>query len=186
MLFQTLRFQNKSVSDFTIKLMIQLVLLTTLAPVVITAKGMMPITLQTLVILFGSIAFGWRIGFIATLLYLVLGFSGFPVFADYTSGITKLYGPYGGYFFGFLVAALVTGYLTELEMFSKQVTGIILWFIGHLIVLACGLFWTVQMGNINWWEELQFLLPAAAIKSVFGALFVQIIYKIVQRFNKTS
>jgi biotin transporter BioY len=129
MLFQTLRFQNKSVSDFTIKLMIQLVLLTTLAPVVITAKGMMPITLQTLVILFGSIAFGWRIGFIATLLYLVLGFSGFPVFADYTSGITKLYGPYGGYFFGFLVAALVTGYLTELEMFSKQVTGIILWFI---------------------------------------------------------
>jgi biotin transport system substrate-specific component len=184
MLFRILKFHPAYVTDFTIKLVIQLILLSTLAPLVIKGDGMTPITLQTLIILFGSIAFGWRIGFLATLLYVAMGFAGLPVFADYTSGIDKLYGPYGGYFFGFLVASLVTGYLTEIDMFAKQMTAILLWFLGHLIILSCGLFWTTQMGRIGWWEELQFLFPAAAIKSVFGALIIQLIYKIIQRFKK--
>jgi biotin transport system substrate-specific component len=186
MLYRILRFHPQAITDFTIKLIIQLILLCTLAPIVITADGMMPITLQSLIILFGAIAFGWRIGFLGALLYVALGLAGLPIFADYTSGIDKLYGPYGGYFFGFMVAALITGYLTELEMFSKQVTAILLWFLGHLIILACGLFWTTQMGKVGWWEELQFLFPAAAIKSVFGALVIHLFYKIAQRFIKTN
>lgn len=184
MLFRELRFHANDISDFTIKLVIQLILLCTLAPLVITAKGMMPITLQSLILLFGSIAFGWRIGFLAALIYVVVGFAGLPVFADYTSGIAKLYGPYGGYFFGFLVATLVTGFLTELELFARQITAILLWFIGHVLILTCGLYWTTQIGQMNWWQELEFLLPVAAIKSVFGALIVQLIYKITLRIKK--
>jgi biotin transport system substrate-specific component len=184
MLYHRLHFHSQYITDFTIKLVIQLILLCTLAPLIIEGKGMTPITLQSLIILFGSIAFGWRIGFLATLLYVALGLAGLPVFAGYTSGLARLFGPHGGYFFGFLFASLVTGYLTETEMFSKQVTALLLWFIGHIIILACGLFWMQQMAGISWFQELEPLLPAAAIKSVFGALFIQIIYKVLQRFQK--
>lgn len=43
---------------------------------------------------------------IAILLYLIMGLIGIPVFAGGTAGADKLFGPTGGFYFGFLFAAL--------------------------------------------------------------------------------
>lgn len=211
MLAQNFRIHPQPITDFTIKLVVQLILLCTLAPMKLESQGMLPITLQTLIILFGGIAFGWRIGFLATLIYIGLGIAGLPVFAGYSSGVKNLMGPYGGYFFGFLIGTLLTGFLAETNLlvdrihrgilflverisrnphseqhrgwrtFSEQTTTLLLWVLGHVIILACGLYWTHQMVRSDWQQELQFLMPAAAIKSAFGALITVVIQKLYQR-----
>ncbi|MEN9639697.1 MAG: hypothetical protein RLZZ262_1566, partial [Bacteroidota bacterium] len=52
MLAQIFRLNPQPITDFSIKLVVQLILLCTLAPMKFEGQGMMPITLQTLVILF--------------------------------------------------------------------------------------------------------------------------------------
>lgn len=49
--------------------------------------------------------------FTAVLLYLVMGLVGLPVFSMCTSGPGKLFGPTGGFYFGFLVSCLVMSLL---------------------------------------------------------------------------
>ena len=41
------------------------------------------------------------------LLYLVMGLMGLPVFSGGTAGPDKLFGPTGGYYFGFLIAVII-------------------------------------------------------------------------------
>lgn len=45
------------------------------------------------------------------LVYLLVGFIGVPVFTGGTAGPAKLFGPTGGYIFGFLVAAVLIAWL---------------------------------------------------------------------------
>lgn len=44
------------------------------------------------------------------LTYLLMGFIGLPVFSAGTGGVGKLFGPTGGFYFGFLFAAVAVSY----------------------------------------------------------------------------
>lgn len=68
-----------------------------------------PITLQTLVIGLAGMVLGPVRGFLATLLYLVLGFAGLPVFAKGASGLAVLRGGSAGYLISFPIYAAVVG-----------------------------------------------------------------------------
>jgi len=66
-----------------------------------------PMTMQTFVVIFIGMAFGWKLGLATVFAYLVEGAFGFPVFAGTPEkgiGIAYMIGPTGGYLFGFLVA----------------------------------------------------------------------------------
>ncbi|SMX64397.1 biotin transport system substrate-specific component [Brevibacterium iodinum ATCC 49514] len=68
-----------------------------------------PITLQTFAIaLCGMVLGPWR-GFAATLLYVVLGLVGLPIFSGMRGGIGILAGPSAGYIVSFALYALVAG-----------------------------------------------------------------------------
>ena len=72
-----------------------------------------PMTMQTFVVLFLGIAFGYKIGLLIVSLYLVEGIVGLPVFASSPEkGIGLIYftGPTMGYLIGFLMAVFVAGY----------------------------------------------------------------------------
>lgn len=72
-----------------------------------------PITLQTLAIALTAMIIGpWR-GMAATLLYLVLGFVGLPVFAGGASTVAVLAKPSAGYLLAFPFYALVVGLLSQ-------------------------------------------------------------------------
>ncbi|GAB3622750.1 biotin transporter BioY [Mariniluteicoccus endophyticus] len=76
--------------------------------------GPVPITLQTLGVATAGLCLGPLRGFLATLLYLVLGFVGLPVFAKFTSGIGVLAKPSAGYLLSFPIAAAIAGGLAYL------------------------------------------------------------------------
>lgn len=68
-----------------------------------------PITLQTLAVALAGLVLGaWR-GFLATLLYVVVGLAGLPVLAGGSAGIGVLAGYTAGYLLSFPLAAAVTG-----------------------------------------------------------------------------
>ena len=73
-----------------------------------------PVTLQTLAVVLAGLVLGpWR-GFLATLLYLAVGFAGLPVFAGGAAGLAVLAKPSVGYLLAFPVGALVAGALARL------------------------------------------------------------------------
>lgn len=71
-----------------------------------------PVTLQTMMIGLTAMILGPVRGFLATLLYLVVGFAGLPVFAGGASGIGVLSKPSAGYLVSFPIYALVVGFLS--------------------------------------------------------------------------
>jgi biotin transport system substrate-specific component len=72
--------------------------------------GTVPFTLQVLFVLLAGMALGPRLGAMAVLGYLLLGLIA-PVYAAGTSGLGVLFGPTGGYLWGFLPAVVLTGLL---------------------------------------------------------------------------
>ena len=133
-----------------------------------------PVTMQTLVVLVLGIAYGWRLGVATMALYLVEGAIGLPVFAGGWSeggGYHLLFGPTGGYLFGFVVAAGVCGRLAERGWDRNLWTAGAAMVIGNLIIYAMGLAWlAVQIGAADAvkYGLLPFLL-GDALKIVLGA-----------------
>ncbi|GAB4184525.1 MAG: hypothetical protein Tsb0015_00570 [Simkaniaceae bacterium] len=72
-----------------------------------------PIAIQAHIVLFLAAVFGSRKAFFMTLVFLAQGCAGLPVFAGGAFGIAHLFGPRGGYLFGYLAAALITGRILE-------------------------------------------------------------------------
>jgi biotin transport system substrate-specific component len=72
--------------------------------------GTVPFTLQVLFVLLAGMILGPRLGALSVVVYLVLGLIA-PVYAGETSGIGTLFGPTGGFLWGFVLAAVVTGTL---------------------------------------------------------------------------
>jgi len=70
--------------------------------------GSVPFTLQVLCVLLAGMLLGPRLAAFSVLAYLALGLVA-PVYAGGTSGLGVLFGPTGGYLWGFLPAAMVTG-----------------------------------------------------------------------------
>jgi biotin transport system substrate-specific component len=73
-----------------------------------------PMTMQTFVVLFLGLAFGYKIGIATVTVYLLEGIIGMPVFSNSPEkGVGLIYftGPTMGYLIGFLVAVFFAGYL---------------------------------------------------------------------------
>lgn len=65
-----------------------------------------PFTMQTFGVFCALGLLGGRRGFLAVLLYVLMGAAGLPVFSGFTGGLGQLLGPTGGYILGFLLMAL--------------------------------------------------------------------------------
>jgi biotin transport system substrate-specific component len=109
-----------------------------------------PMTMQTFVVLFLGIAFGYKIGLATVSVYLIEGLLGLPVFSNSPEkGIGMIYftGPTMGYLIGFLSAVFLTGYLN----FKKN---IFLIFIKLVLAVSTiyllGVFW---LGILIGWEK---------------------------------
>ena len=74
--------------------------------------GPVPFTLQPLFVLLAGLVLGARLGALSVGAYLVLGLIA-PVYHGGTSGFGVLVGPTGGYLVGFVLAAVIAGWISH-------------------------------------------------------------------------
>ena len=142
-----------------------------------------PVTLQTLVLLVMSMFLGWRGAVGATSLYLFQGAIGLPVFA-HGGGFIILFGPTGGYLFGFLIASLVVGYLAEKGWDKSVVLTFTSMTIGTLIIYLCGVIWLSYLKDLNTalvFGLLPFITPDI-LKICLGTCLVSAGWEIGEKF----
>ena len=99
-----------------------------------------PITLQTFFVLLSGAFLGSGLGAIAQLSYALIGISGLPIFSSAGSGLSYLFGPTGGYIFGFVLAALFVGRFIKYNQNNLFYT-FVLFSLGDIILLFCGMIW---------------------------------------------
>lgn len=104
--------------------------------------GEVPISLTNLVIYFGLYVLGTRRETISYIVYLLIGLVGVPVFASFTAGPAKLFGPTGGYLIGFIPMAVIAGIFIE-KSGRKFVLGMVGMVIGTTVCYALGTVWFV-------------------------------------------
>jgi len=103
-----------------------------------------PLTAQTLAVLLSGAVLGSRRGALSLMMYLVYGAIGLPVFAGGKAGLDHLFGPTGGYLWGFVAAAFVTGLLAERGWDRKAVTAFLAMLLGNVVIYLCGLPWLAR------------------------------------------
>jgi biotin transport system substrate-specific component len=146
-----------------------------------------PMTLQTLVVLLIGAAYGWRLGGLTLLTYLVVGAIGLPVFAGPVGGLAPLTGPTAGYLFGFVAAAVVTGWLSERGWDRSMVLLFVAMALGHLLILGAGFGWLAFGKKLGvekaWLVGIAPFVAGALIKNAVGAALVPAIRRIVDPRN---
>jgi biotin transport system substrate-specific component len=78
-----------------------------------------PLTLQIFFVLLSGSILGKKLGALSQIIYLGLGVIGAPVFHNFSGGIGILLGPTGGFLFGFIPGAYMTGLFYEKFKNSK-------------------------------------------------------------------
>jgi biotin transport system substrate-specific component len=101
-----------------------------------------PFTFQVFFVLLAGLLLGPWLGALSQLVYVLLGVTGLPVFAGGTSGPGILFGPTGGYLFGFIFGAYIAGRLVDakvpklLSTLIPAVSGIIVIYVLGMVQLA--------------------------------------------------
>ena len=97
-----------------------------------------PITGQTLAVFLIALVYGRKLATTTLVSYIAAGSMGAPIFSGGKFGFPFLL-PTGGYIIGFLLIAIVCGYLSE-KGFTKSYSKLFLTIIiGEIILYACGL-----------------------------------------------
>ncbi len=97
-----------------------------------------PMTLQPLAILMIAMLCGRNISVASVSLYLFQGIVGLPVFA-YGGGLPYLFGPTGGFLFGFLVASFVIGELADRGWGKKLIKSCFAMLLGMVTIYFFGI-----------------------------------------------
>lgn len=84
--------------------------------------GPIPISFTNFVIYLAVYVLGMRGAASSYVVYLLLGAMGMPVFSGYTGGPGKLVGPTGGYLIGFIIMALICGFVMEKSKGNTVIT----------------------------------------------------------------
>ena len=142
-----------------------------------------PMTMQTFVVLFLGISFGYKIGIATVGLYLIEGIFGLPVFSNSPEkgvGIVYFTGPTMGYLIGFLLATLLAGYL---DLKTNIVSIFLKLILSVSVIYILGLIW---LGILIGWDKPIFQLGAAPflLAELFKILILTLLTKKIITFRK--
>ena len=109
-----------------------------------------PMTMQTFVVLFIGISFGYKIGLSTICLYLIEGIIGLPVFSNSPErgvGLVYFTGPTMGYLIGFLSACYLASFINHSDNFFKIFLKIV---IATSTIYIFGILW---LGSLIGWDK---------------------------------
>lgn len=98
------------------------------------------LSMQTFVVLMIGPLYGPRLGAATVAAYIAQGTLGLPVFQS-GAGLAYLAGPTGGYLLGFLLSAILTGYLARRGAFARPATAVPAILAGLTAIYLPGLAW---------------------------------------------
>lgn len=108
--------------------------------------------------------------------YVLLGGVGVPVFSKFGAGPSVLFGPTGGYIFGYLVAALIISFLLYQKKRPLWLEALIL-VLGLAACYAFGTAWYVVLTHTPVWAALGAcvfpFLPGDALKILLAVFLVR-------------
>ena len=135
-----------------------------------------PMTMQTFVVIFLGMAFGYKIALATVSLYIFEGIIGFPVFSNSPEkgvGLSYFMGPTMGYLIGFLVATFISGFLNLntniFKIFLKLMMSV-------STIYILGILW---LGTLIGWDKPIFQLGAAPF--LLAELFKMIILTLLAK-----
>ena len=99
-----------------------------------------PVTLQTFAVCLVAGLLGLKRGTLSTLVYILLGTLGVPVFSGFKGGLGVISGPTGGYIIGFILTALIIGFASE-KWCGKLWVMLVSMALGILLCYAFGTAW---------------------------------------------
>ena len=141
-----------------------------------------PMTMQTFVVLFLGLAFGYKIGLAIVGVYLLEGIIGIPVFSNSPEkgvGLVYFTGPTMGYLVGFLSAVFFAGYLNLKNnifiIFSKLIFS----------VSTIYLFGALWLGTLIGWDKpiLELGVMPFLLAELFKICLLTILAKKIVKFR---
>lgn len=113
-----------------------------IAPFAVFLPGGVPLSLATFAVYLAGIILGKKDGTAAVTVYVLLGAVGLPVYSGFSGGLGKLLGVTGGYIFGYILCAFITGLFAHLLPSKAWLvsTGAVL---GTLACYAVGTAWFI-------------------------------------------
>ena len=135
-----------------------------------------PMTMQTFVVLFLGISFGYKVGLASVGLYLFEGIMGLPVFSNSPEkGVGLIYftGPTMGYLIGFLTACFLASKINSKDSFLLVLSKLI---VATSTIYILGLFW---LGTLIGWDKPVFALGAKPflLAEIFKVVLLALITK---------
>ena len=142
-----------------------------------------PMTMQTFVVLFLGLAFGYKIGLTTVGVYLIEGIIGMPVFSNSPEkgvGLIYFIGPTMGYLVGFLPATFFAGYL-NLKSNIFIIFGKLMFAVS--IIYLFGVLW---LGTLIGWDKpiLQLGVTPFLLAELFKICLLTILAKKIIKFRK--
>lgn len=111
--------------------------------------GPVPIILADFFVMVTGLFLGFKWGLTSVALYLSLGALGLPVFSSGTSGLAVLFGPTGGYLFGYLLVAASVGFISSRGQ-QSMVTNLLALVVGNILLYVIGVPWLKIVMNLGW------------------------------------
>ena len=174
--------QNQKVLKYLLITILGSILLTISAKIKIPFYPV-PMTMQTFVVLFLGMSFGYKIGLATVSLYLVEGFIGLPVFSNSPEkgvGFVYFTGPTMGYLIGFLFATFLAGYFkfkgNILDSFIKLLISV-------STIYILGVFW---LGSLIGWDTLiiQLGVTPFLLAELFKIIILTLLAKNILKLRK--
>lgn len=150
--------------------------------------GPVPFTMQTFAVFCTAGILGFKRGFFATAVYILLGAVGVPVFHGFTGGIGIILGATGGYIVGFIATAAIVGLIADKigRKFFWLVLGMVLglaacytfgtaWYMAVYAAKSCGVGIATALVKC----VVPFLIPDAA-KIALAAVAVTNVCRIIK------
>ena len=130
--------------------------------------GPVPIVLSDFFVMLTGLFLGWKYGLVCTVLYLVLGALGLPVFAGGRAGLAVILGPTGGFLFGNLLMVSSIGFIAS-KLKPSILSYLIALIIGNILLYSVGVPRLKFLLNMSW---------AAALAAGFTPFVIGLIIKI--------
>ncbi len=143
-----------------------------------------PMTMQTFVVLFIGLYFGWRLGIFTVGLYIAEGAIGLPVFAGTPEkgvGLVYLMGPTMGYLLGFLFAVFLSGFL---KFGNNYILNFFKLIFAVSTIYLSGIIW---LAKFTGWEKV-FLVGVQPflLAELFKIILLTILIPKILNFRKTK